>query len=369
MPGEVDRNLKVYVPMGIDYCYLLGNSEAKNTREEKVKDVLVHFSKRQQWKYIRRVLREYDTVIFNGYTGLSFLMLFVLNLWYRKSIGIDSDTQYREPSGLFKRCLKRIYLNFVFGNKHVYGLAGGNHTHKNLFRNFGMKEDRIVLMPMMVDNSRFDNAEYKQRSTERLFLREKDCEISVGIQNTNNLRKLEAAVNKAEQAMQQDKLAYYGRNGQERQLKGLNEKLERTLTQKRDTEHFLRVLAPKYRSVYVVNLQDDSVRPIIIPDFFQKILDTSGGSFRAVITAYRDQYVVPESRDAFNSVLDYSFVRSKVLSGEIVEVHYTRTDGAPYTLKITPYSSSGSHIHETIWIFADDTATLTPPRRKLKKQS
>ena len=200
----------------------------------------------------------------------------------------------------------------------------------------------------------------------RVFLREKDCEISVGIQNTNNLRKLEAAVNKAEQAMQQDKLAYYGRNGQERQLKGLNEKLERTLTQKRDAEHFLRVLAPKYRSVYVVNLQEDSARPIIIPDFFQKILDTSGGSFRAVITAYRDQYVVPESHDAFNSVLDYSFVRSKVLSGEIVEVHYTRTDGAPYTLKITPYSSSGSHIHETIWIFADDTATLTPPQRKLK---
>ena len=76
--------------------------------------------------------------------------------------------------------------------------------------------------------------------------------------------------------------------------------------------------------------------------------------------------MVPESRDAFNSVLDYRFVRSKVLSGEIVEVHYTRTDGAPYTLKITPYSSSGSHIHETIWIFADDTATLTPPQRKLK---
>ena len=203
----------------------------------------------------------------------------------------------------------------------------------------------------------------------RVFLREKDCEISVGIQNTNNLRKLEAAVNKAEQAMQQDKLAYYGRNGQERQLKGLNEKLERTLTQKRDAEHFLRVLAPKYRSVYVVNLQEDSVRPIILPDFFQKILDTSGGSFRAVITAYRDQYVVPESHDAFNRVLDYSFVRSKVLSGEIVEVHYTRTDGAPYTLKITPYSSSGSHIHETIWIFADDTATLTPPPTQIKKQS
>ena len=203
----------------------------------------------------------------------------------------------------------------------------------------------------------------------RVFLREKDCEISVGIQNTNNLHKLDEAVNKAEQAMLQDKQAYYDRNGRARQIQGLNEKLERTLTQKRDAEHFLRVLAPKYRGVYVVNLQDDSVRPIIIPDFFQKILDTSGGSFRAVITAYRDQYVVPESHDAFNSVLDYSFVRSKVLSGEIVEVHYTRTDGAPYTLKITPYSSSGSHIHETIWIFADDTATLTPPPTQIKKNN
>ena len=191
----------------------------------------------------------------------------------------------------------------------------------------------------------------------RVFLREKDCEISVGIQNTNNLRKLEAAVNKAEQAMQQDKLAYYGRNGQERQLKGLNEKLERTLTQKRDAEHFLRVLAPKYRSVYVVNLQEDSARPIIIPDFFQKILDTSGGSFRAVITAYRDQYVVPESRDAFNSVLDYSFVRSKVLNVVSMAFCASRSPRIP-PAALTSTRPSG--FLQTI------RQRLPPPQRKLK---
>lgn len=150
----------------------------------------------------------------------------------------------------------------------------------------------------------------------RVFLREKDCEISVGIQNTNNLRKLEAAVNKAEQAMQQDKLAYYGRNGQERQLKGLNEKLERTLTQKRDAEHFLRVLAPKYRSVYVVNLQDDSVRPIILPG----LLPEDPGHLRAAPSVPSSPLTATSMWcrnpcDAFNRVLDYSFVRSKVLSG------------------------------------------------------
>jgi glycosyltransferase involved in cell wall biosynthesis len=37
----------------------------------------------------------------------------------------------------------------------VFGLAGGNYSHKDLFRYYGMKEDRIFLMPMMVDNSKF----------------------------------------------------------------------------------------------------------------------------------------------------------------------------------------------------------------------
>ena len=77
----------------------------------------------------------------------------------------------------------------------------------------------------------------------RAFLREKEYEISVGIQSTNNLHRLDDAMNQAEAAMRQDKQAYYARNGQERQLRGLNEKLEQTLTEKRDAEHFLRVLA------------------------------------------------------------------------------------------------------------------------------
>ena len=201
----------------------------------------------------------------------------------------------------------------------------------------------------------------------RSFLREKDCEISVGIQNTNNLHKLDEAVNKAEQAMLQDKQAYYDRNGRARQIQGLNEKLERTLTQKRDAEHFLRVLAPKYRGVYVVNLQEDSVRSIIIPDYFQKILDTAGGSFRASMVTYRDTLIQPADRPGFTEILDYSYIRSKVLSGEVVECSYTKIDGTPFSVKITPYSSSGTHIHETIWIFSDETVTLTPPPTQFKK--
>ena len=198
----------------------------------------------------------------------------------------------------------------------------------------------------------------------RAFLREKEYEISVGIQSTNNLHRLDDAMNQAEAAMRQDKQAYYARNGQERQLRGLNEKLEQTLTEKRDAEHFLRVLAPKYKSVFVVDLKTDRMRGVIVPDYFQKILDTSGGSFLAVLQQYRDTQVQPAYRESLADLLDYNYIRSKVLTGDIVEHTYKKTDDTTFRVKVTPYSRSGSHIDETLWIFSDEGASLTPPQTK-----
>lgn len=190
----------------------------------------------------------------------------------------------------------------------------------------------------------------------RTFLKEKDCEISVGIQQTSDLRKLDEAVLKAETAMRQEKQAYYERNGQARQIEGLNQKMEQVLQQKRDAEHFLKVLAPKYKGVYAVDLQNDSVRPIIVPDYFQTILNTCGGSYKAAMTNYRDQMVALEDRAGFEELFDYGFIRSQVLNGGTVEHRYTRTDGCHFCIKITPYSRNGAHINETLWIFADEDA-------------
>lgn len=198
----------------------------------------------------------------------------------------------------------------------------------------------------------------------RAFLRAKEYEISVGIQSTNDLHRLDDAMNQAEAAMRQDKQAYYARNGQERQLRGLNEKLEQTLTEKRDAEHFLRVLAPKYKSVFVVDLKTDRMRGVIVPDYFQKILDTSGGSFLAVLQQYRDTQVQPAYRESLADLLDYNYIRSKVLTGDIVEHTYKKTDDTTFRVKVTPYSRSGSHIDETLWIFSDEGASLTPPQTK-----
>ena len=101
----------------------------------------------------------------------------------------------------------------------------------------------------------------------RAFLKEKDYVISVGIQQTADLRHLDEAVAKAEAAMRQDRQAYYDHNGRARQLEGLNEKMERTLQEKRDAEHFLKVLAPKYKTVIVVDLQEEKIM------YSEKVMD------------------------------------------------------------------------------------------------
>ena len=116
--------------------------------------------------------------------------------------------------------------------------------------------------------------------------------------------------------------------------------------------------------MFVVDLKTDRMRGVIVPDYFQKILDASGGSYIAVLQQYRDTLVEPACRESLADLLDYNYIRSKVLTGDIVEHTYKKTDDTTFCVKVTPYSKSGTHIDETIWIFSCEDAALTPPQTK-----
>lgn len=162
-----DRNHAVYDKLGIGYCYMHGESLAVADASESL-DVLPG-----KWlplmQRLRQILRENEVVIMNGYSNIVFVLLFLLNFFYRRRIGIDSDTQLVIPVGRCKRILKDLFLRFIFGNRYVYGLAGGTRTHKDLFRYYGMPEKRIFLMPMMVNNERFGH-QSEQRKGKFRFL-------------------------------------------------------------------------------------------------------------------------------------------------------------------------------------------------------
>lgn len=158
----VDRNKAVYDQLGIEYCYIDSKSEAISN----ISNVtgLSGLSKNELKCKLIEILRNYDIIIFNGYTGRIFKYLFILNHKYQRKIGIDSDTQLRIPTNPVKRLLKWTWLSMVFKNKNYYGLAGGSGSHKELFRHYGMSERRICLMPMVVNNDRFMNINIKSES-------------------------------------------------------------------------------------------------------------------------------------------------------------------------------------------------------------
>ena len=161
----------VYDKMSIDYCFLNSHSKAYKNFSDRNNIFLDQMRIADRIKYLLYVIRKYDIIIFNSYDTLSFIFIFLINVFSlkKKYIAIESDTQLLIPKIYIKRLLKHFYLSIVFQNNHIFGLAGGNYSHKDLFRNYGMKEDRIFLMPMMVDNSKF-YVEKKNFSKPFIFL-------------------------------------------------------------------------------------------------------------------------------------------------------------------------------------------------------
>jgi glycosyltransferase involved in cell wall biosynthesis len=140
----------------IDYCFIKSETlVVSNSSSNKV--FLDRLSFFRKLKYLLSQFKRSDLIIIHGYNNYPFIITFLLNLFSLKKrfIATDSDTQLSIPKNLLKRLLKWTYLSIVFRNKYVLGFAGGSKTHKELFRYYGMLENRIFLMPMMVDNKKF----------------------------------------------------------------------------------------------------------------------------------------------------------------------------------------------------------------------
>ena len=86
----------------------------------------------------------------------------------------------------------------------------------------------------------------------RQAIRQQDYEVSIGIGESTDTKTLNEIINYAENAMRYDKADFYRNNGGLRQMRSLNYKLEQLLLKKRDANHFLDVIAPRYKGVYIV---------------------------------------------------------------------------------------------------------------------
>ena len=156
-PGSYTLDLisNIHQQMGIDYIFLKNSSHTHSTLDFQV-ETMENKNILEQTSFLLETFKKNQLIIFNGYNYWQFMFLYILNLvaFGKKVIAIDSDTRYRKKKGI-KGFLKKIYLTPVFSNKYILGFAGGNFVHKDLFRNYGMKEENIFLMPMMINNKKY----------------------------------------------------------------------------------------------------------------------------------------------------------------------------------------------------------------------
>lgn len=191
----------------------------------------------------------------------------------------------------------------------------------------------------------------KQLNYMRERLHTQGCEISVGVASSESTSDLPKIVEQAENEMRREKKEYYVRGGSKRQLRGLNKKLEDILVRNQDMESLLRHLNGRYSIACMVNLRTDSQRAIMVPDYFQKMLDAHDGSFKSALHDYCERLVAPFCKDSFSLLMDYDFIHARVESVGVLQYGYTRNDGEKFLLTIFADRRSKD---ETIWVFSKD---------------
>lgn len=177
--------------------------------------------------------------------------------------------------------------------------------------------------------------------------------LSVGMAWCDSGNNIKDIIQEAEVKMQQYKKDYYASQGGIRQQRELNRRMERILSEKKDTDRFLSVFAPVFKGVYFVNLETDISRQLFIPDYFSHMLEESGSHFGKALLMYARQLVEPEYMGLFQSFCDYDYLENLLKVEDIPGISYKKKDGNHVRLRILSFNHYPGNEKETLWIFSD----------------
>lgn len=130
---------------------------------------------------------------------------------------------------------------------------------------------------------------------------------------------------------------------------------QQLLLEKRDSEQFLRTIAPNYMGVYVLNRKTDLFRDILGPDYFRAIVQDKGGYYSLAIKKYNATFVLKEDQSVLQYALNYDRIYEILLSGKSVNLSYRKKDGTFVSLKIDRYSDRRDEKDLSLWVFTNET--------------
>ena len=236
------------------------------------------------------------------------------------------------------------HLGHAKGDSALCGLANAMRACFGDDRIYRVGGDEFVIISC---NHTVSQSMRRMARMRRDFL-EGDWDISVGMAESDDGEDLSDLINQAEIRMRQDKKQYYVNGGGKRQLRMLNNRLEDILVRDEDMKMLLEHLNVRYPVSFIVNLNTDTQRSIMVPDFFQRMLDGHGGSFREALREFCCVRIAPEYQEGILRLLDYDVVRSRLKSEGAVQCGYMKNDGERFMLTILTDNRSTD---ETMWVF------------------
>lgn len=216
--------------------------------------------------------------------------------------------------------------------------------HNEVYRIGG---DEFVVFSMNQDEQEIHN----KMKIAKNNLRHQGYEISVGIEWKNKGVDIKAIIDVAEKNMQNEKQHYYKENGKERQMRALNREVEQMILEKQDADTFLSVLAPNFKGVYFVNLDNDTIRHLFIPSYFEEILKETNDQFSKALLIYSNRIVMPDYRNQFIHFCKYEDLKKQLDRNITPEFNYQKIDGTYINLRILKFKTYTEQNSETLWIF------------------
>lgn len=182
-------------------------------------------------------------------------------------------------------------------------------------------------------------------------LKQSGYEISIGISSAASENCINDLINTAEERMYSDKREFYRSNGKERQTRELDLKLERLLTEKKDADTFLSLLAPEFKGVYFVDMSKDTIRHLNIPSYFEEILKETDEVFSEALKIYNKRLVKEEYQEEFSEFCDFPYIEKSIEDNSTPEFTYQKKDGAWMKVRILKFKTYTKTSRETLWFF------------------
>lgn len=124
------------------------------------------------------------------------------------------------------------------------------------------------------------------------------------------------------------------------------------ISEKRDAEQCLGLIAPEYMGVYIVDRENDSFRNVVGPGFFSD--NDRNLHYSDALKIYRDRYVLEGDREIISKLLNYNSIYETLLAGKEIKLSYRKKDGAHVGLRVARYSQLEEEKNLSIWIYSNE---------------